>query len=240
MNTVNIVCLKWGIKYGPEYVNKLYAGIKRNTSLSFNLHCFTDDSSGLNSNIISHPLPYKKLDGWWNKLYLFSKEIPITGRILYIDLDTLITGNIDNILIHNDGFVVLRDFLTGIWPSITTNDSVGSGLISYESHKHSYIWEEFLKNPEKIIQSIKPNGDQVWIQKMQSERLYWQDLFQNQIVSFKVHCNKGLSNDARIVCYHGKPSIPDSINKVTPVHRILKDKIGDIQPASWVEQYWKD
>jgi hypothetical protein len=29
---ISVTCLKWGSKYSAEHVNKLYAGVKRNTS----------------------------------------------------------------------------------------------------------------------------------------------------------------------------------------------------------------
>ena len=32
---VNVLCLKWGNYYGPEYVNRLYAGVKRNLHRPF-------------------------------------------------------------------------------------------------------------------------------------------------------------------------------------------------------------
>ena len=47
--TVNILTLKWGAKYGPEYVNRLYAGVKRNLQLDFRFLCFTDNADDLSS-----------------------------------------------------------------------------------------------------------------------------------------------------------------------------------------------
>ena len=48
---INIVCVKWGTKYGPEYVNVLRAMIKRNLSLPHRFICFTDNKTGLNADI---------------------------------------------------------------------------------------------------------------------------------------------------------------------------------------------
>ena len=39
--------MKWGDKYGPEYVNRLYAAAKKNVTGEFSFACLTDDSSGL-------------------------------------------------------------------------------------------------------------------------------------------------------------------------------------------------
>ena len=42
----HILCMKWGTKYGPEYVNRLYAMVRRHLSGDFNFVCLTDDSQG--------------------------------------------------------------------------------------------------------------------------------------------------------------------------------------------------
>lgn len=230
---INIVCLKWGTLYSYDYVNKLYSSILRNTTVPFHFHCFTENTAGIDPNVITHPLPHNGLDGWWNKLYLFSNEMPIRGRIFFVDLDTLITGNVDNLLSVTEGFVVLRDFFHGLANGVHA-ESIGSGLMSYDAGTYDFMWKKFIDNPKKAIQQIRPHGDQRYIQNSLDNFLYWQDLYPNQVVSFKVHCNNGLAKDARIVCYHGKPSIPESINTRTRVPHF------DIQPQPWVEDHWKE
>lgn len=227
----NIVCLKWGDKkYGPEYVNKLYKAFKRHTTISFTFHCFTEKPQGIINGIEVHSLPNNKLEGWWNKLWLFSKEMPLTGRLFFVDLDTLIVGNVDNLISHDKGFVVLRDFYHA--RRTPTAAHMGSGLLSFEAHKHHRIWDSFVKNPSQNQRGYG-HGDQGWIQHVQKERKYWQDLYQNQVVSYKLHCKGGPPKDARIICYHGRPSIPESISKTTKAQ-------GTFKPAPWVKDHWKD
>ena len=45
--TRHILCMKWGTKYGPEYVNRLYAMVRRHLSGDFRFVCLTDDSTCL-------------------------------------------------------------------------------------------------------------------------------------------------------------------------------------------------
>jgi len=33
----HVICMKWGTKYGPEYVNRLYAMVRRHLTLDFQL-----------------------------------------------------------------------------------------------------------------------------------------------------------------------------------------------------------
>jgi len=223
----NVVCLKWGTKFSPEYVNRLFYGVRRNTTVDFKFHCFTEDAEGLNPEIQIHPLPHTDIEGWWQKLYLFSDEIDIEGRMLFIDLDTLITRNIDHYVTHNKGFTVMQD----IWQK---GNNVGSAVMSFEVGKHKHIWESFKRDPQGAIKSLHPHGDQKWIQKHQPERLYWQVMYPQQIVSFKSECRRGLPATAHIVCYHGKPSIVESMTITTEVQRFV------IPPTPWVSDYWKD
>jgi len=232
--------LKYGTLYDSSYVNRLYSGVKRNTTVPFKFHCFTDDPTGINSDVEIHDLPHDLPGvGWWQKLYLFSNEMPIQGRIFYIDLDTLITGNIDEIISHNTGFTVLHDFFLIRTPMRQDkwglgSEAVGSGVLSWEAGKHTQIWDEFIRKPQQAVASLHPHGDQKWIQMHQKDRLYFQDLFPNQLVSFKVHCRNGLPSKARIVCYHGKPSIPESITTTTKVQGYV------IPPTEWVKEFWRE
>lgn len=236
---MNIVCLKWGNKYNSDYINKLYAGIKRNTTLSFKFYCFTDNKSNINENIICHDLPYannKSMKGWWQKLYLFSPDMPIKGKIFYIDLDTVIAGNIDDIL-SVEGFIVLRDFYASMARGVSTTD-IGSGLMTWNTTNglyHPEIWETFMQNPISNINQMHPHGDQRWIQKFVLDRKYWQDVLPGQVVSFKCHCVGGLPADARVICYHGKPSVPESIKSQSRGWRNIK-----IPASKWVGNHWHE
>jgi hypothetical protein len=73
-----VVCVKWGTKYGAEYVNKLFNGVKRNLApLNFMFYCFTDDATGLDKDVTVKPLP-TGWKHWWNKAALFADESGLT------------------------------------------------------------------------------------------------------------------------------------------------------------------
>ena len=234
MTNINIVCLKWGNKYSAEYVNKLYSSVIRNTTIEIKFHCFTDDHTGVNRNIIVHPLPYSNLESWWNKLYLFDPHngIPPGEQIFYVDLDTLIVDNIDHLLTDQvPDIVVLRDFYHGI---AKTAGTIGSGLMSWRHGQYNSIWYNFMQDPAAAVKSVEPHGDQHWIAAQIPAWYHWQDLFPDSVVSFKVHCREGLPPGAKIVCYHGRPSIPDSATRVN------LDYKWRIAPQPWVLEHWKD
>jgi len=112
---VCVVCVKWGTKYDAEYVNKLYRGVFRNLEkVKFEFFCFTDDPEGLDPNIHLRSLPTPDWEGWWHKAsVLFSGKLNdaigtcVYTRILYVDLDTVITGSLDEIASYDGTFAIL-------------------------------------------------------------------------------------------------------------------------------------
>lgn len=66
-----VICMKWGDKYGAEYVNRLYNMVSRHLTLDFQMICLTDDSSGIDPAVTCHPIPEMDLPagperGWKN------------------------------------------------------------------------------------------------------------------------------------------------------------------------------
>jgi hypothetical protein len=99
-----IACVKWGCKYGPEYVNRLKRGIAENLERDHTFLCLTDDADGLDDEIQCLPFveEAREWKGWWCKACLFdpqlAQSLPEGARMFYIDLDTVITGSLDEIV----------------------------------------------------------------------------------------------------------------------------------------------
>ncbi|KAJ8598581.1 hypothetical protein CTAYLR_001711 [Chrysophaeum taylorii] len=88
-----VVCVKWGKKYDAGYVNRLYRAVSRHTDAT-RFVCFTDDARDVDAECKELP-PQRFLRGWWLKAYLFSSEAGLEGRVLYVDLDTVVLGPLD-------------------------------------------------------------------------------------------------------------------------------------------------
>jgi alpha-N-acetylglucosamine transferase len=73
--------------------------------LEFTFHCLTDDPADLNSEIRVLELE-GGWTGWWGKATLFTLQLK--GRMFYIDLDMIVTRNIDEILNYRGTFSILR------------------------------------------------------------------------------------------------------------------------------------
>ena len=98
---LNVVCVKYGTKYGADYVNKLYWGVKKHLSILHTFSCFTEDADGLDENILVKPLRHK-WQGWWSKVHIFDpsmyQEENASDWVFYIDLDMIITGSLDDLV----------------------------------------------------------------------------------------------------------------------------------------------
>jgi len=142
-----VLCLKHGTKYSAEYVNKLFRMVSRNCSLEFSFFCITDDPKNLDDNIKTIPTP-PGLTGWWCKPYIFAKELPIDGTILYMDLDVVISGNIDKLFTYQPyHWCIVRDFTRVMRPKW---QKYNSSIIKFCAGELDFVWQDFKKDPISI------------------------------------------------------------------------------------------
>ena len=96
-----VLCIRWGTKYGPDYVNRLYGMVARHVTPPFTFHCMTDDPAGLRPEVAVLPLPELGCErptnthGVWGKSRLWRPDIGLEGPVLFIDLDVVVTGSLD-------------------------------------------------------------------------------------------------------------------------------------------------
>lgn len=157
---INVICVKWGDKFGSHFVNRLYSMVTKNLSHEFRFYCYTDDSEGIDSDIEIIDIPEDNdLEVWWNKLALFQKGM-FNGTCLFLDLDVVIQNNIDHLIDHLD-----KDCLTkvkcywkdksktkyGIDPNnikssydMTNNSSV----MLWEADSLCDVWNHFMEDSE--------------------------------------------------------------------------------------------
>lgn len=195
---LNLICLNAGnyLGMGAEYVNILANMVGRNISdkTAYKFICFTDDATGIDSEVDIRELPEKGLSGWWNKLSLFKKGLfPDGDRIIFLDLDTVITSGLDEIIKYDGEFAILRDFYRP--------DRLQSSIMAWPANTQEYIWEGWLSHGMPKDQF----GDQKWIETCVYKPDIWQDLYPECFVSYKLEATKEIPPNARFVVFHGNP-----------------------------------
>lgn len=194
--SLTVACvLKSGGEYKPEHVLALRAGVARHLSLPHRFVCLTDTPiTDVNCILLHHDWPR-----WWPKLELWRPGV-LTGPVLYIDLDTLIVGPIDDLALGHR-FTVLRN----VWVE-ADSPRIGSGLMAWDCDL-SHIYRQFCTSPEAYMAAgtTRENlGDQGFIQHYAPVPMdRWQDRFPGMVVSYRRHCARGVPAGASIVCFGG-------------------------------------
>lgn len=189
MGSVRRVCvLRSGGEYGPEHVQWLAKMVP-------GLECISDvDVPGVPCIPLRHDWP-----GWWSKLELFRHDIP--GDLSYIDLDTVVLGDIAPIIAAANGkTTMLSDFY---WP-----EKPASGLMYIAQQDKAQVWGEWMRDPAGHMNAPVSRGvigDQGYLGKILPGVQRWQDVAPGSVVSYKAHCKQGVPDSATVVCFHGKP-----------------------------------
>src|SRR6478609_6872053 len=130
----HIICMKWGTKYEPYYVNNLYAMVRRHLTGDFRFICLTDDAKGIRSEVECFPIPPVDIkpeaagvpDRAWKKLTTFSRDLPdvygLQGTALFLDLDVVVVGRLDDFFTQPGEFLIIKDYRRP-W-RVTGNSSV--------------------------------------------------------------------------------------------------------------------
>lgn len=129
--------------------------------------------------------PDNGLTGWWNKVELF-RPGRFEGRVLYLDLDTVVVGPLDELVRHKGCLHLDR------WG--WTEKVYGSGVMVWDAGEHE---EAFTRFTPEVPRRLR--GDQDWLTELGG----WGALPDGICVSRKYHCKSGVPEGASVVCYHG-------------------------------------
>ena len=233
----NVVCIKWGEKFGVEYVNKLYNAVQRNLSLKHRFICLTDDAEGIVAGVETFDIPRADLKICWNKLALFERGIHnIEGQILFLDLDVVIVKPIDDLFLFQpeSKFVSIKEWVSVDYalPDMTP---FNASAMRFDVGAFPFIVEEFYKERDvtlieeiffdeaasKLGQSEKVtyndlegfpprvfNGDQEWEYYMLYKNNVKVDYYpEGWLASYRY----GFDSKARVIVFHGEPK-PEQVS----------------------------
>ena len=248
MTDRHILCMKWGTKYGPEYVNRLYAMVRRHLRGDFRFVCLTDDTQGIRSEVECFPIPDLNIhlapgqrDGAWKKLTTFEGNLHgLTGTALFLDVDVVVVGSLDAFFEQPGDFLIIRDY-PRFWrfgQRITGNSSV----YRFELGAHADVLAHFRSHMDEVQANYR--NEQAFLSKFlhaQGKLAYWPD---GWCPSFKYHGIPAWPSNywrepfvpegARIMIFHGECNPPDAL-----AGRRNK-RFHHIQPANWVAEHWRE
>lgn len=233
---IDIACLIHGQVYSWDYVDRLRNMLTRHLTIPFRMHVYTEHFRPVTEPYIKHTLidwslpPNKK--AWWYKMQLFNSD-QHRGNLLYFDLDTVITGNIDWIWQQSTRyFWAVRDFKYLWKPNYY---QINSSVMWWDTTKYDHVWRDF--QSRDILDIVrKYHGDQDFINVSipQNERRCFDN---DAIKSWRWQCFDG-GYDFRRRIYH----TPGAGTQFGPETSVLvfhgNPKPGDTRDPV-IEQHWR-
>ena len=242
--TNNVICIKWGMKFDAEYVNRLHKMVEKNLTLPHRFICFTDNPNGFDDGIEVFPLPpitFKEgPERGWRKLSVFNKTLQnLEGKALCLDVDVVIINNI-NYLFEEDGdFRIIKD-----WGYPKSSYVGNSGCYRFNIGEHADVLEYFEKHFDEIREKFRNEEEYLsWKMKEKGILQYWKP---RTAVSFKHGCMSAFpfnlfttpkqpNDETKILIFHGNPLPREAIEGYFNIHRPQRI----CRKTPWLEKFWK-
>ena len=161
MTTVVCVWVQGHVPFVPDYVRRLRSMVAKWMDRPYRFVCLTDQPwtfTELAIETVPIPPPFK-LKGWWSKVRLFDPAIALTGKVLYLDLDTLLVGPLGPILDYPARFA-LAPHAGHFQPQngLAVVRRFNSSVMTWHAGEQTALWSNW--TPEVAARRW---GDQDWI-----------------------------------------------------------------------------
>jgi hypothetical protein len=241
-----VICMKWGTRYGPEYVNTLFSMVSRNTKRPLRFVCFTDSTLGVDPRIECQKLPEITVDAKtgvlpWRKISLWQENVGgLSGNVLFLDVDVIITGSIDSFFDYKpeQPYCVIDNW-TQPGKNIG-NTSVYRFKVGCAPHLYTQLQQNLAE-----VRSKYPNSQTYIAREIGLPLTFWP---QDWCLSFKhslipswplnFFVPPRLPEDCRVVCFTGKPDPHEAVLGQWPAPWYKKIR-KYFRPAPWIAQNWQ-
>lgn len=171
---LTVACvLSPGPTYNRSHVERLERMVAENMTHPYQFVC-VDDS----------PFP-----GFWAKVSLFQPG-RFSGRVLYLDLDVTVIGDLDDLAYYPYPFCAIRDYQYSL--------QINSSVMSWDAGVADCVYNDFAPEVMKRL-----HGDQNWIHEKLSATTFpkrWTPSYKANILP-----TGKVPTDARVIVYHGRP-----------------------------------
>lgn len=188
--------LRSGGEYTAEWVSKLRKAVARHLSATHVFKCLSDVPVDCERIALEHGWP-----GWWSKVEIFRPGV-VNGPTLYLDLDTVLVGSIDQLASLPHEFSIMRNLNASWMP--------GSAVMWFKERAPAKVYEIFRENPGHYIAQYSDRaqgtylGDQAFIWDVMDRKIpYLTDKVPGLIRSYRRHCMAGVPAGCSVVAFGG-------------------------------------
>jgi len=203
---LSVVCWRWGTRYDVSWVNRLYSMVTRHLRIPHRFFCITDDFAGYAQGINLVPMWFPDGLGRCRRLRIFDPSMrQIFGdRILQLDIDGVITGDITSLVDRPDPFVIWRSvpeqrYVANV-DKIKPNSEDGKGafntsVVLMNTGIFPTLWADYLR-------------DQLGLERAAKKAGFWTSLYNPSLVPQIRQLESGDDDQAIISLYASKISPP--------------------------------
>lgn len=214
---LTVVCWKWQKAngflhdYTAEHVNILQRMVARWYPHPHRFVCITDDPRGVDCETFPLWDDFKglrnacgeHLPSCYRRLKLFSDEISsyFGGRIVSLDLDVVITGDLSPLWDREESFIGWK--VEGPRHPIVYNGS----MFLFQAGKHKDLWTEFKFDVTPVLTKQRGyfGSDQAWISMKFDGKAPYGWTKDDGVYSYPREMrHRPLPRNARVVIFHGK------------------------------------
>jgi len=164
----NIICVFWkgtflGVDdeprdYGPQDVERLFQNVSNHMDCDFDFWVLTNDLQSKFPGTVIPLLHPDLLQGWWAKMELFRSDLPINGKVLYLDLDSLIVRSLKPIFDCTGDMVLFPGRMSGKRVNKVV-ERYQSSMIYFEVGAFVRLYTMFMMNAEYYKKQYQSEQD---------------------------------------------------------------------------------
>ena len=152
------------VKYGAEHVNILQAMLARHLRMSHELICITDMPAGVACRTLPLWDKFKSSGGCFNRLYMYHPDMRhfIGPRFACIDLDVVLTGNVDHVF-NREEPILIHEYR---WKKPSPGQRYNGSLVMMDAGCHTEVYDKFdpRKSPRILARDrTRVGSDQAWV-----------------------------------------------------------------------------
>jgi hypothetical protein len=248
----NVICVKWGNKYGANEVNRLIHAVARNVTGELRFFCLTDDPTDIVPQVEILPLQMDALQkaitaaqtrlqrstGALRKIAAFNPDlIPgLVGPMLCLDLDIIVTGSLDDLFDIFPG----RVCMPAPFRKAAHIPTLGEGsVIRFDPSTHGFLYTDMLHDTAEQLEHSR-GSEQRYTSYTAHRHGQLANFPDGWVVGYQRHCRPKkplnlifpprLPEGARIICFPSEPKAEAAIQG-------FRNGLNSIRPAPWISQY---